>query len=182
MAPKEDTDKFNKMISGWVNKRLVGIAAYESIASNCVKFSLTRSVAATETITITLGSLSIVKNATNVVNSNTPTTNIVVFSQAKNCYVKVINRWSYKGFKEGDLLSCYYTGLTLPDTTSPTPLTEQILDVLPLNGQAYLPHRHLNDNFGQTGGGYAFSSFLPTTFAALNQLGITDLIRVNPDD
>lgn len=26
MAPKEDTDRINKMISGWVNKRLVGIA------------------------------------------------------------------------------------------------------------------------------------------------------------
>lgn len=155
---------------------------YESTDANVIKFTLNRTVAATETITISLGSLSICENASSVNNSNTPTTNVVIFSQARNCYVTVINRWMYVGARQGDLLQCFYSGLTLPDTTEPTPITEQILDTLPLNSQMYLPHRHLSDNYGQSGGGYAFSSFLPTTFAGLNQLGITDLIRNNPTD
>lgn len=177
-------DPINYVITLNAATALNAISYLGSDNTNITKFSLDRSPVSTEVITIAYGGGSVlvqrglVKDIDGNWNSIAIADNLVTFSLAKNDYVLVVNRNSQKGFREGDLVDIYDNGEVLLDNQSPAN-SRKLYDILPRLSQSQMPHRHLHDGANLTGGGYAFASFLPTTYQQLVTLGMSDIIRAS---
>ena len=153
-------------------------------STNITKFNLSRTVNADETVTVTSYFAGLVMDAQGNRNTNalTPANTPVTFSQARFCYVLVINRDSNSGYPAGKMVTLRDNGFTLSDQQSGTKqITYPLLDLLPMGGIPTGPQRHLNDSPGVIGGGYSFATPLPTDYPTMVTLNLQDLFRTAPD-
>jgi len=137
-----------------------------------------------ETVTVTSYFAGLVMDAQGNRNTNalTPANTPVTFSQARFCYVLVINRDSNSGYPAGKMVTLRDNGFTLSDQQSGTKqITYPLLDLLPMGGIPTGPQRHLNDSPGVIGGGYSFATPLPTDYPTMVTLNLQDLFRTAPN-
>lgn len=179
-SPDTDGDYVTLTASGGA----LTVTGHLSTGGNITKMSLSRDVDPGETITIALSNVSLpsthgmVKDADNNENSLVPVDDNVIFSLARNCYAYVINRNSQRGFREGDMVQLLDQGYQLMDALD---VNKSLRDIIPLNGQSALPHRHISEAPSEHGGGASFAHFLPTTWTGWAALGMDSLVRTTPD-